>query len=101
MIFNFTCPVQMLDGPKLRHIAEIEARAHLAPVKDDPGEWTPVAIEVADIASGEWIIVTTDSAWHGLLMSELLRPERQSEIDGEWIAHRNGEGDAALYGQEA
>jgi hypothetical protein len=33
--------------------------------------------------------------------AELLRPERQTKIDFEWIAHRNAEGDAALYGQEA
>jgi hypothetical protein len=100
MIFSYTCPVHILDGTRLRPMAEIEARAHLAPVENDPGDWAPVAIEVADVASGEWIAVTTDSAWHGLLMSELLRPARQSEIDGEWIAHRNAEGDAALYGQE-
>jgi hypothetical protein len=101
MIFNFTCPVQILDGNRLRTIAEIEARAHLAPNADDPSEWLPVAFEVADVTSDAWIVVRSESAWYGMLHSQVLDGATRLQIDSEWTAHRNAEGDAALYGQEA
>ena len=101
MIYAFTCPVQFLDGNRLRTIAEIEARVHLEPDAADPSDWVPGTIEVADVASGEWISVATESAWFGLLHAQVMDGVRRMEIDGEWIANRNAEGDAALYGQEA
>jgi hypothetical protein len=101
MIYSFSCPVYVFDGRRARIVAEIETRAHLEPDPNDASEWTPVAFEVADITCDDWITVLKDDAWFGHLRGELLRPERQTKIDFEWIAHRNAEGDAALYGQEA
>jgi hypothetical protein len=101
MIFAFTCPVQILDGNRLRTIAEIEARVRLVPDAVDASEWVPGTIEVADVTSGDWISVALSSAWYGLLHSQVMDSATRLQIDSEWIAHRNAEGDAALYGQEA
>jgi hypothetical protein len=31
----------------------------------------------------------------------VMRAKHRPAIDGEWIAYRNAEGDAAIYGREA
>jgi hypothetical protein len=101
MLYPFTHQLHVFDGRRARVIAEIEAQAHVVPSEDDPGEWEIEAFEVKDIVEDEWVTVLKDNPWFRVFLSDLKTRSRQTEIDSEWIAHRNAEGDAALYGQEA
>jgi hypothetical protein len=78
----------------------IELTAKLEPSPSDPDDWIVAGIDVLDVERDEWFPLNRDSPWWPVFVARLLDEERIA-IDSEWIAHRNAEGDAALYGQEA
>jgi hypothetical protein len=80
-------------------IGESEMRAHMAPNDHDADEWIVVGIDVHDIEKNEWVSLELDNPWWAIFLAEVMRAKYRTEIDGEWIAWRNAEGDAAIYGE--
>jgi hypothetical protein len=80
-------------------LAESEMVANLAPAPDDASDWIVADIAVFDVVNDEWVTLPADDPWRSVFEQTL--EFQRTAVDGEWIAHRNAEGDAALYGQEA
>jgi hypothetical protein len=99
MIYPFTYKHWIFVDDKQLVIAESELRATLEPDPDDADDWTIASIEVLDVANDLWVTLPDDNPWRAVFVQSLQLWERTA-IDSEWIAHRNAEGDAALYGVE-
>jgi hypothetical protein len=99
MEYPFTYRHWILVNGKQVVLAESEMMAHLAPDPDDASDWIVAGIEVFDVVTDEWVPLPADDPWR-VVFEQALEFQRAA-VDGEWIAHRNAEGDAALYGQEA
>jgi hypothetical protein len=99
MDYPFTYKHWILVNDKQLVLAESEMMAHLAPDPDDASDWIVAGIEVFDVVNDVWVPLPEDDPWRAVFVQAL--EFQRTAVDGEWIAHRNAEGDAALYGQEA
>jgi hypothetical protein len=97
---HFICyPMSTSIGGRKVVFGYMEAVATIVPDDHDPSEWRVSSLEIIDTATDDGVPIDQGHMWWEPLIDFLFSHERHA-IDDKWIAHRNAEGDTALYGQE-